>query len=333
MKHHANLRRNPRRESGFAIIAVLLLVGLIGMISATYLRNVILDAGNSEVGRPAIDAREAVHSGLQWGRQALRSGTPVTSTMVSSGSRTATVTVTDLPDDRARIASSTIDSDGLGATVVTETTRRREAVTESPDTLPSLDATTVASLLADPTVPKIYFSGTQRLEDTDVTGLIILQDYAALYLDNVTVNGAIVSAAVLDSANPVGDYDPTSAPAVILDGNLRIEPGDFLPGVAMLLPDGVLRDWTSPTAIQIEGDIVAHTIMLDAIDGTCLGNIACVAPLDLSSDVELPGAARTPRDWASILDMSGAWDVETMAYVPRVMTSSDVSSITSFKIP
>jgi len=333
MRHDRNERCNARHQSGFAIIAVLLLVGVIGMISATYLRNVILDSGNSAVGRPAIDAREAVHSGLQWGRQALRSGTPITSTTVSSGSRTATVTVTDLPNDRASILSRAIDSNGLGATVLTETSRRREAITESPDSLPSLDAATIASLLADPTVPKLYFSGTQRIEDTDLTGLIIVQDYAALYLDNVTVHGSIVSQAVLDTTTPLGDYDPISAPAVILDGNLRIEPADFLPGVAMLLPDGVVRDWTSATSVQIEGDVIAHTVMLDTVSGSCLGNIACVAPLGLSPDVELPGSTRAPRDWAGVLDMSGAWDVETMAYIPRVMTSSDVSAIAEFEIP
>ena len=56
-----------RRESGFVLVAVLVLVGVIGMISATYLRNVILSSGNSPVSRPAIDAAEAVHSDMKKG--------------------------------------------------------------------------------------------------------------------------------------------------------------------------------------------------------------------------------------------------------------------------
>lgn len=325
-------RNSQRSQSGFALLAVMMLVGLIGMISATYLRNVILESQSSPASKPIVDAGEAVHSGLQWGRQALRSGVNVTSTTVDNGQTTASVLITQLGNDRASILSRSVNADGLGATMMTEASRIKQVNTDNPDTLPQIDEATLTALVADPTVPKLYYGGMQRIEDVDLYGLVIIQNYATIYFDNVTIEGAIVSEDALQSGS-LGNYDPTSAPTVILDGNLRVDSASFLPGVAMLLPDGIIRDWISPASVQLDGDVIAHTIMLNNVSGALHGNIASVAPLELSTNVEQPGANRTPLEWSDSLDMGGTWEIESLAFVPRVSTISELDAITGFSIP
>ena len=61
--------RHPRHEGGFVIVGVLLFIGLIATLGATYIKHVMVESKTSEVARSTIDAREAVHSSLQVAQQ------------------------------------------------------------------------------------------------------------------------------------------------------------------------------------------------------------------------------------------------------------------------
>jgi hypothetical protein len=324
-------RKTPRRrpEAGVAIISVLLFVGVIGLMSATYLRQVILDWGNSPVSRPILDATESAHTGMQWGRQVVRSGWGTTSTTVGSGSSAASVQVSSLADDRYAVVASAVDSDGLGATLRVEVDGLAEPLADHPDTLPRLSTDALARLMSDPTVPKTWISGTQTLSGVDLYGLVIVETYATLMLDDVTLEGAIISQDAYGNV-PLGDFEPISAPAVVLSGPVRVEPASFLPGVTVVMPDGVLRDWSSPVQAQFGGDVVAHSVLLGSTGGSILGNLASVVDPTLGTHLVRPRATRTPREWSDDLDMNGTTTVRWQAFVPRVTGTSDVAAITGY---
>ena len=83
-----------------------------------------------------------------------------------------------------------------------------------------------------------------------------------------------MSSKVLDQSD-LGDYNASSAPQIIIGGNLSIEPHSSLSGVAVLMPDGAVSTMSSTARVQIYGDVVAHDVQL-TLAGTLAGNVSAV---------------------------------------------------------
>jgi hypothetical protein len=198
----------------------------------------------------------------------------------------------------------------------------------TPDELPRLQRGTVEDLMADSSVPKTYITGETTLQDTDLEGLIIVENSAALFLENVVIKGLVVSEDVLEDA-PLGEYDPSTVPCLVINGNVRIEPGDFLPDASVVMPDGMVTTWTDEARLQIDGDIVAHTVKLNR-PGSVMGHIACVDPLELHAELERPGEGRRPEPWSDALDMGGAFQDEYLAFLPRNTTIGELAPVVGY---
>jgi hypothetical protein len=109
----------------------------------------------------------------------------------------------------------------------------------------------------------------------------------------VVLRGSIVSDVVPDGGQ---------APRIVVDGALRISPSELLPGTAIYMPGGEVRtaNGVNPS-VQIEGDLIARELQLDA-RGAIHGQIASVDEPGLGSSIEQPLVCRTRKLRAPGLD-------------------------------
>jgi hypothetical protein len=313
---------------GFALLAVLMLVGLIGLLGATYTRHTTIVSKSSSVALSALRARSAVDSGVQYARQCLRTGRGAASASLATGSADAVLQIADLGGDRSRVEVRSLDSSGIGATLLLEASRVPRVLAGEPDDLPRLRATTVLDLMADASVPKTWIGSSTTLTDTDVAGLLIVQDGATLTLDGVVVHGAIVSAGTMTSAL-YGAYDAASAPRLVVAGDVRLTPAAWLPGISLVMPDGDVQGALADSRVQWDGAVVAHALALSG-SGALHDHVASVVPPALAAGVERPFAARGPRPWAAGLDLGEAFDTASLAILPRAHAAADLPAITGY---
>jgi len=330
-----------KHPAGYALLVVLFFVGLIGMLSATYLRHVMSESRNSAASVSSQDAAHAVDAALAWGQQAALTGSNLSNASLGNGRSTAFVQTADLGNGHRKLLASAVDGEGLGSTVLAEGVLMPVAQAGSDDDLPQIDPDIADEIVPHNTnnshcgnhgsssVTTTYYSGTQRIANTDLTGLVVIRNSARITFDNVTVAGAIVSEDSLGDAG-LGAFNANTAPTVIVDGGLRVSGASFLPGVAVMLPDGVLKCSTNPCSIQLVGDVVAHTITLTG-RGCITGNLASVQTASLATGIERPGAGRSPRAWSTALQLGNANSFRYLAFIPRLSTVGSLKAITGFK--
>ncbi len=336
-----------RAHSGYALLVVLFFVGLIGMLSAGYLRHAMTENRHSTASVSAQDAAHAVDAALAWGQQSVLTDADATTANLGNGRTTAFVQTEDLGNNHRRLLATALDSDGLGTTVLAEGELMPLALADTPDDLPQLDPEVSDALVPGNTsnshcgshgnhgsssaVATTYYSGTQSVSDRDLTGLVVIRNSARITFSNVTIAGCIVSERALGDVT-LGAFQVSTAPTVIIDGGLRVSGGSFLPGIAVLMPDGVLKCSTGACSVQLMGDVVTHTLTLTGAGGI-LGNIACVQSPSIATTIGLPGAGRAPRAWAAGLQLGDANAFRYLAFLPRTSTVDGLSSITSYQFP
>jgi hypothetical protein len=348
--NRSNHRCPPRDQAGFTIVAVLILVGLMAALATTYSRHVIVYAQASEVSEATLEARELIDSQIEFIIQSQRVGMAVESsrvldaitggwvghgehleadeTAMTVGSMAASGSTTE---DRSSVLTSVMSPNGMGATHLIETGRVPILIATHPDTLPVIADDVRIDVMNDSSVPKIYYTSSTLVQDTELTGLIIVSPAAVLTLDNVIVRGAIVSEGAADGSE-LGDYSAFLAPQLVIQGNARILSDSFLGDLAVLMPDGSITTSGATARLQIEGDVIAHTAQLDC-PGAVVGNIATVDALVVGSDMQRVGFGREPQDWSAVLDHHDAWETEFVAFLPRNVTLTDLAAITDFELP
>jgi hypothetical protein len=330
MKHSQNHAPGVRREAGFIMVAVLVIAGLIATLAATYAHHVIAGQRTTLATPSLIESREAVHSGADYARQALLTGQPVMGSYVGADGATTTLTVSE-PSDKQRdiLVQSTLPN-GEGAVKLVQATFTPDPTStpSDPDGLAHLPKVTIDSLLADSSVPKTWYSSDTVVSDTDLTGLHIIQDGVELQLSNVVLDGAVVSADTLEE-DPFGSFTITEAPTLIIGGNVRIDSADFLPGIAILMPDGVVSTGYATGTVQMHGDIVAHSVAID-LPGSIQGHIQSVSTPSLDYDIDQIWSDRKPQPWTSGLSYGDTWDPSSVAVVPSYVSVGQLSNIIDY---
>jgi hypothetical protein len=316
------------RERGFVVLAVLILVGLIALVGATYARHVTVATRTSPASLTSMRAASAVDSGLQYARQLLRTAQPLASASLADASATASVEITALDSEHSRLRLRSVDSRSIGSTLLCEVARTPLNLANTPDELPRIRSDAVTELMANPSVPKTWVSGLTTIQDTDFTGLVIIEDGGVLTLSGVALQGCIVSETTMTSLD-YGPYDVIDAPTLIIAGDLRIRPTIDLAGIAIVLPDGIVTANGSTARLQLDGDVIAHTLIL-AGTGALHGNAAAVVTPTIAATIQRPGSGRAPRPWAARLELGEASDIRSLAVVSRVQTPADLPAILGF---
>ncbi len=320
------------RQSGFVVVAVLLVISVIAVMGTAYIRHVDAGRRDSTLSARALSGRAAFESGTEVARKAVLAGESLTGSMVASGTSEAEVETNSVTSSRTRMLVRAVGDDGIGATALAEMSWIPLEISNHPDALPRIDSVALQAAMLDTTIPKHRYGGQTTLTNVVLDGIVVVENTSALYMDNVVINGCLVSEDAL-LEDPFGDFDDTTVPCAVITGNLRIEPADFLPGLAVCMPDGVLMTTSADSRIQIGGDVVSHTLVLDR-PGAITGNIATVQTPTLHSSFDRPGQGRRPGDWSPTLDTtSTATDVDFMAFVPRTVTIADLSAIINLQLP
>jgi hypothetical protein len=318
-------------SKGFALVAVLLAVAFMAGLVATYGRHVVV-AGRSGMASPALLAsREACHSGLTVTRQALVAGEGVVPSSIPTGDGLATVTVAMTPGGNHSVSVRSLGGDGLGARRTAEIALqpRPDSAPAGPASLPTLSAATVDALLADGSLALYEITTSQRIEDAELTGLLVVHAGVELQLADVVLHGAVISASVLLQVTPQ-EFDSVQAPRLLLDGDFRVDPPSALPGLAILMPDGVVGSGSVPARIQIHGDVVAHDVSL-AHEGVLAGHVLAVT--SALADIALldrVGLERRPVEWSPALDLGGAGEPAFLAIVPASTSAGALSAIIDY---
>lgn len=334
--HVLRPRSRGRRTgaTGFTLLAVLIAVAVMAGLVATYGRHVVV-VGRSGMSSPQLlAAREAAHSGLAFARQAAVSGEALASGSIPVGDGEVALSVETTAGGNQRVSAESLAGDGLGARRVAEIGLQPTAATfpAGPASLPTLNEATLDALLADESLVWHAITTSQRIGGVELSGVLVIHPGVELLLDDVVLTGAVLSASVLDGDAP-GDFDAGSAPRLVVDGNLRIDAGSGLPGLAILMPDGAVESGDADARIQIHGDVVAHDLSLlhaGVIDGHVLGvdvSLADAAMLDRM------GADRKSPEWSSALQLGGAAEPVFLAMVPASLSLASLSPIINYWHP
>ncbi len=313
----------PRESSGYVLLSVLVAVGVITGLVAAYGRHVVVEGRSGMAAGPLLEAREACFSGVGFARQSVVTGAAAGTQTIPSGSCSATISVASLPLGNQALVVQSLGVDGLGArrTLEVGVTPSPDSAPSGPATLPTLGASTVAALLADSSVAKHQITRATVFQGVELDGLLVVHPGVQLTLDDVVLEGAVVSSTVMDGS-PLGAYDADGAPTLRIDGNLRIDPHPSLPRVAVVLPDGAVASGPGDARVQIFGDVVAHDLALSHA-GTLSGHVAAVQQ-SLSGSLDRLGADRREDDWSQQLDMGGRVEPVFVAAVPP---STDVGAL------
>jgi hypothetical protein len=339
-----------RDQAGFTIVAILIIIGMMAALAATYSRHVIVYALASEVSDASLEARELIDSQLEFVLQSQRVGVEVVSGKVveamvdgwvgagehvmagrTSMSMQSMKTAGSAHDDRSSMLVHVEFPNGMGATHLIETARAPALIATHPDNLPIIENELRIELMNDSSIPKTYFSSNTLVQDTELTGLVIVNSGVVLTLDNVIVRGAVLSGGAAGGGT-LGDFSEFLAPQLVIQGNARIISESFLGGLAVLMPEGSITANGSDARLQVQGDVLAYTVSLDC-PGAVIGNVASVDAAVMHTDMQRVGHGREPQDWSPVLDHHDAWNTEFVAFLPRTVTVDDLSAITSYTLP
>ncbi len=232
---------------------------------------------------------------------------------------------------------SVLRADALRDDVVVSTVRAVGSFTPAPraapagpDDLPRLSAAAVEQLLRDPRLDVRRVRRDTEVVGEVLSGLVVLSPGVELRLRDVVLVGAIVSESAL-TQQPLTGVSVDHAPTVVVEGPLRLQPMGELPGVSVVMPDGVLRTADDDAAVQIEGDVVARTVELRG-RGSLLGRVASLEAPVLSG-VRAVGRGRTPRPWSTALDMRGGLRTDYFTCLPARTRWQEVRPMLGFEFP
>ena len=324
------LAHAPRRDAGFTLLSVLLVLCVIAGIVASYGRHVIVTGRGGMASPSLLSAREDCHSGLTLARQSLLSGSESVPATVPAGDGLAGITITPIGDNQ-QIAIEAMGDDGLGARRTAEMQTQPVASSDPTEcsALPTLSASTVAALLANPALQVTSISVPTSFSSTELSGLFVVQPGVQLELSDVVLHGAVISASVLEQA-AYGVYDPDLAPRLLISGNVRIDPMHELPGLTVVMPDGKVSTAVGDARIQIHGDVVAHDVFL-LYPGSLEGHVAGVDVALASPDVlDRLGYDRKPPAWSDALEVGVASEPVFFAIVPPSSALGSLDAISGY---
>jgi len=273
------------REAGFVLVTALVLVTLTLGITFGYARHALTASASSRASIHALDAERAAWSGLAYGCQTLRSGSPTNSTTVTAGDAVAAVRFQQLAPARHALSVE-------ARTAAAATALRAEAslLPASGPRPPRLTAEAARALLAsDALVP---VRETARYRDVVLDAILLLEPGATLTLQDVVLTGGIVDRQAIDGT--------PAASRIVLEGGVRIAPAAILQGAAIVAP-GADVSVAGDGTLEADGMVVARALSAFG-GGFQAGALVTTEPPLLSAAFARPGAGRGPQAWSPIVE-------------------------------
>lgn len=305
-----------QKPAGYVLLAVLLVTALIASLVMTYSRHALLAADSSSANTASQQAQSAADTGFAWAKQSL---------LADAGSATRL----DLGDGRsvavnvANGSTAALRTVGVDA-MTTGTNQSLQATFEvyslAGDELPELTAAAKSAVAG--ASPKTTLSGVNTYTSTELTGIILLRSGATLTLQDVVLDGAIVTEGALNGSN--------GRVTINLRGGVQINPGSVLPGCAIIAPNADVSG-NGAERVELHGAVIAESLSLTG-SGALHGEVACANPPTLGSSIDRPGAGRAPRAWPSSLVTNSA-GVSRLAFSPADVREAEKTAIRGYSFP
>lgn len=298
-----------RRQRGWVVLATLILSAAAASITVAWARHVVLAKGTLEMAHGASRREEASRSGLSRAREQMRQGTPPGTaddgqedTVVTNDGDEVTVERRVKSHDRREIKINARRPGGdfqeeasvRGEAQIVPAGRRPGSAEPGPsERRTRLDCETGAMLAGLLTI----VNGTTTYQDTELTGLFLLEEGSKLTLEDVVLRGAIVTRAGLceDNAPTTGG----ARPQVDVYGGVRILAGTELPGCAVVGPDLLFR--ADPSArLEVRGTLVAEQVDVPC-RSTIKGLVVGEREEAVGSKTKRPGHGRGAPSWPSFV--------------------------------
>ena len=142
----------------------------------------------------------------------------------------------------------------------------------------------------------IQVAADTTFSDTELTGIVFVRNGVTLTLDDVIIDGTIVTEPALS------DHGWTAAEAttILINGGLLIDPGITLPNCAIIAPDATVVG-NGSDRVQLHGVVLADSLTLPG-SGSLHAQVATVETPVLSASIQMPGSGRAPRAWPDSVD-------------------------------
>lgn len=304
-----------RQDAGYVLLAALLLTTLIASLVMTYSRHALLSIDSSSVNIASQLAQDAADSGFAWAKQSLRADAGSTTRLDLGDGRSVAVSV---GSGAGSLREIDVDATSEGTSQSLQATFEVYSVTG--DRLPEL--TSAAKTAVNAATPMIVLSGSSSYTSTEITGMVLLRTGTTLTLQDVILDGSIVSEAALTGG--------TGGVTINLRGGVQIRPGAALPGCAIVAPDATISGDGSER-VEMHGAIVAGSLALPG-SGALHGEVACAAAPVLGADIDEPGAGRAPRAWPSSLS-TGASGVGRLSFTGVDVRDAEKTAIRGYNFP
>lgn len=325
-------RRRARREQGWVLLSSLILSTLLAALTITWARHAVQAKKTLDIHHGASEAEEATKSGFARVRTMMRESE------VPGGYDTGTEDIVTTP---------------VGGVVISEiaalTHDLREVWVVAKE---DMDSTTEAALhayalvvpgngsvgdtrtkLTEEVCAEVFLSGGVTTVASDTTlsgvasGVYMLEDGVELTLDDCLFTGVIASAFGMNStAVPAEGYD---RPSVVISGDTQVVSGADVPGVAIVMPDGIVHA-PSSSRFELDGFVVGEELLLDG-RGTARGMLVSGGVQAIGDDVARPGHGRGIQSWPVDI-VAGAERVMTIAFPHEEPTDDELDAMESFDI-
>jgi Tfp pilus assembly protein PilX len=302
-------------ERGYVLLGVLLIIVLITSMVLTFSRHSVMVADSAQATLSVQAAEDAADSGLAWARQSLLADGSTQASLDMGDGRRVNVSLTDAGTDRRSIL---VEASGSGVRQRFDATA--ETYARAGSRAPGLTSDAKAAVAGSAGLVEI--SGAATYTNTELSGILYMRDGATLTLDNVVLDGSVVSEAAL--------FTGAGGGTLHLRNGVLVSPGPELPGVALAVP-GVDVTGNGSERVQLEGVVVASSLTLPGT-GALHGPIASLTDAVLSPTYDLVGEGRAPRAWPAAID-TRSFGVRRVSFPVPDPSVTEESSIRTYGFP
>ncbi len=322
-------RSNPQ---GWVLISALLLSSLLAALTVTWARHAVQAKATLDIAAGASQAEESTKSGFA------RTRTMMRNSEVPGGCSTGNEDIVTTPVGGIVISEIHAISHGLREVWVVakedENSATEAMLHAFAEIIPGNGSMgDVRTRLQSSTCQQLFDAGDVTTVSSDTTlsgtasGIYMVQDSVTLTLDDCVFTGVIASTFGLASSSTpatVGDR-----PRLIIAGDSRLESNVDVPGVSVVMPDGIVTS-DSSSRFDIDGFVVGEELLLEG-RGTARGMLVAGGVESIGADILRPGHGRGVQSWPTDV-IPGAERIMTIVFPRDEVTDEELDTMESFDL-
>jgi hypothetical protein len=328
--------RARRGESGWVLIATLILTSVVASITVGWARHAVLSKGQLEYGSGASRTEEASRSGFDRTREKMRRGNPPG--LEEDGEEDRVMT-----DDGDEVVSERKPKDNQNNRREVKVRVEHESGNESRSANLRGDAEIVPGsrgggkrtrLKCDEGAKVNLIPGLTMITgevvftpSSDLSGVFLMEAGSRMVMEDCTLTGTILTRASLCPDNDLAEG--SQRPEIEIRGGFNCRPGSDLPGLSICGPDArLIAD--SNCRFDIEGMVVAEEVDLNC-RGVLRGMLVAEGEESIGGQVERPGHQRGPKNFPDFVDV-GSERMTRIAFPSEEFTDAELDAVEDYDV-